>query len=179
MKAKNHNITWLQSTNQTEIMPQYQSLDSRKRGKLRLAGGGPRQPHSEQWGGRFRRQLCVIVRYFEQGRILRADLDVAQLPANRRLLAVIRCEAGITLHRNAITAEPQRPDRAALWDLLVHRIFRRRNAVDDFLPHGSAQQTGLAENRQLLRKREFDDGVQLRQYDVADRAAGPQDENRF
>src|SRR5271166_3394614 len=37
MKAKNHNITWLQSTNQTEIMPQYQSLDSRKRGKLRLA----------------------------------------------------------------------------------------------------------------------------------------------
>src|SRR5271166_5292476 len=36
MKAKNHNITWLQSTNHTEIMPQYQSLDSRKRGKLRL-----------------------------------------------------------------------------------------------------------------------------------------------
>jgi hypothetical protein len=36
MTAKNHNITWLQSTNQTEIMPQYQSFDSRKRGKLRL-----------------------------------------------------------------------------------------------------------------------------------------------
>jgi GntR family transcriptional regulator len=36
MKAKNHNITWLQTTSQTEIMPQYQSLDSRERGKLRL-----------------------------------------------------------------------------------------------------------------------------------------------
>jgi hypothetical protein len=37
MKGKSHNITWLQTTNQTEIMPQYQSLDSRERGKLRLA----------------------------------------------------------------------------------------------------------------------------------------------
>src|ERR1700719_4734493 len=36
MKAKNHNITWLQTTSQTEIMPQYQSLNSRERGKLRL-----------------------------------------------------------------------------------------------------------------------------------------------
>jgi hypothetical protein len=36
MKAKNHNITWLQTTSQTEIMPQYQSLDSKERGKLRL-----------------------------------------------------------------------------------------------------------------------------------------------
>jgi hypothetical protein len=39
MKAKNHNITWLQTTSQTEIMPQYQSLDRRERGKLRLAPG--------------------------------------------------------------------------------------------------------------------------------------------
>jgi hypothetical protein len=37
MKEKNHNITWLQTISQTEIMPQYQSLDSRERGKLRLA----------------------------------------------------------------------------------------------------------------------------------------------
>jgi hypothetical protein len=36
MEGKSHNITWLQTTNQTEIMPQYQSLDSRERGKLRL-----------------------------------------------------------------------------------------------------------------------------------------------
>src|SRR5690242_13190686 len=36
MKAQNHNITWLQTPSQTEIMPQYQSLDSRERGKLRL-----------------------------------------------------------------------------------------------------------------------------------------------
>jgi hypothetical protein len=36
MEAQNHNITWLQSTNQTEIMPRYQSLDSRERGKRRL-----------------------------------------------------------------------------------------------------------------------------------------------
>jgi hypothetical protein len=36
MEAKNHNITWLQTTSQTEIMPQYQSLDTRERGKLRL-----------------------------------------------------------------------------------------------------------------------------------------------
>jgi hypothetical protein len=36
MKAKNHNITWLQTTSQTEIMPRYQLLDSRERGKRRL-----------------------------------------------------------------------------------------------------------------------------------------------
>jgi hypothetical protein len=47
MKATNHNITWLQTASQTEIMPQYQSLDSRERGKLRLggsAGGVDRLP---------------------------------------------------------------------------------------------------------------------------------------
>jgi hypothetical protein len=38
MKATNHDITWLQTANQTEIMLQYQSLDSRERGKLRLIG---------------------------------------------------------------------------------------------------------------------------------------------
>jgi hypothetical protein len=36
MEAKNHNITWLQSPNQTEIMPRYQLLDIRERGKRRL-----------------------------------------------------------------------------------------------------------------------------------------------
>jgi hypothetical protein len=36
MKATNHQITWLLSTNQVEIIPQYQSLDSRERRKLRL-----------------------------------------------------------------------------------------------------------------------------------------------
>jgi hypothetical protein len=40
MKATNHNITWLQTASQTEIMPQYQSLDSRERGKLRLGRHG-------------------------------------------------------------------------------------------------------------------------------------------
>src|ERR1700731_4360843 len=35
-RTKNHNITWLRRTSQTETMPQYQSLDSRERGKLRL-----------------------------------------------------------------------------------------------------------------------------------------------
>src|SRR5712671_2471695 len=44
MEAKNHNITWLQSANQTEIMPRYQSLDSRERGKRRL-----RLPSSATW----------------------------------------------------------------------------------------------------------------------------------
>src|ERR1700738_1258086 len=39
IKAKIHNITWLQTTNRTEIMLQYQSLDSRERGKLRLNDG--------------------------------------------------------------------------------------------------------------------------------------------
>src|ERR1700730_12338963 len=37
MEAKTPNITWLQLTNQTEIMPRYQSLDSRERGKRRLS----------------------------------------------------------------------------------------------------------------------------------------------
>src|ERR1700732_3840138 len=41
MEAKNRNITWLQSTNQTEITPRYQSLDSRERGKRRLRGQLP------------------------------------------------------------------------------------------------------------------------------------------
>jgi hypothetical protein len=39
MEAKNHNITWLQSANQTEIMPRYQSLDSREEGSAGLGPG--------------------------------------------------------------------------------------------------------------------------------------------
>jgi hypothetical protein len=44
MEAKNHNITWLQLTSQTEIMSRYQLLDSRERGKRRLErNSGPPQ----------------------------------------------------------------------------------------------------------------------------------------
>ena len=42
----------------------------------RLPGGGSRQAHTEQRGGGLRRQLCVIVRYFEQRGVLRADLHM-------------------------------------------------------------------------------------------------------
>src|SRR5271166_30278 len=87
---------------------------------LLLPRGGSRQPHTEQWGGRLRRQPCVIARYFEQRGVLRADLDVAQFPANRRNLAFVGCESGITLHRDAVLAQPQRADGAPLRRFLVH-----------------------------------------------------------
>jgi glucose dehydrogenase len=144
----------------------------------RLPGGGSRQPHAEQRGGGLRRQLGVIARYLEQPGFLCADLDVAQFPANRGNLAFVGCDPGITLHRDAFLTEPQRADRAALWRFLVHLILRRRDAVDRLRPHRFAQQTGITENRQLLWKREFDDGMQFRQDDVADRAIGTKDKNR-
>jgi hypothetical protein len=58
MKAKNHNITWLQITSQTEIMPQYQSLDSRERGKLRLVVGLP-QGFADSVSDLFRGRLAA------------------------------------------------------------------------------------------------------------------------
>jgi hypothetical protein len=57
------------------------------------------------------------VRYLEQRGVLRADLDVAELPANRRDLAFVGCEPRITLHRDAFLAEPQRADRATLFHM--------------------------------------------------------------
>jgi hypothetical protein len=94
----------------------------------------------------------VVAGYFEQRWLLRTDLDVAQFPANRRNLAFVGCEPGIALHRDAFFAEPQRADRAPLRLFLVQNIFRRRYAVDDFLPHRFAQQTGVvvAESPELL-----------------------------
>src|SRR5260370_21021459 len=134
----------------------------------RLPGGGARQPHTEQWDSRFRRHLCVIAWYLEQRGVLRANLHATHIPANRRNLAFIGCDSGITLHRDAVLADPQRADRATLPRFLVPLIFRRRNAVDRFLAHRIAQQAGLTEYRQLLWEREFDDGMQFRQDDVAD-----------
>src|ERR1700730_13067294 len=74
MEAKNRNITWLQSTNQTEIMPRYQSLDSRERGKRRLiVAGVPERDLTSSRQGRSRpivahqRVEQVIEREISQG----------------------------------------------------------------------------------------------------------------
>src|ERR1700751_6069362 len=60
MKATNRNITWLQTMNQTEIMLQYQSLDSRERGKLRLVNSYEFDPDDWGIGVRFWRYRAAI-----------------------------------------------------------------------------------------------------------------------
>src|SRR5207249_1075511 len=72
------------------------------------AGRWPRQVHSEQWGGRLRRQFRVSLRNFEKGLVLVADFDVAQLPVDRRDLPAFWLEPAIAFHGNAVAAEPER-----------------------------------------------------------------------
>src|SRR5260370_2344483 len=122
-------------TSTVDVWAGHRRITETKGRAPRLPGGGSRQSHTEQWGGCLRRQLCVIAWYLEQRGVLRADLHVAQFPANRRNLAFIGCDPGITLHRDAVLADPQRADRATLRRFLVHLIFRLRNALPAFLPH--------------------------------------------
>src|SRR5260370_13949092 len=58
----------------------------------RLPGGGARQPHTEQWDNRFRRQLCLLAWYLEQRCVPRSYLHMEQYPPIRRKLSIIVCD---------------------------------------------------------------------------------------
>src|SRR6516165_735258 len=128
--------------------------------------------HSEQRSGRLWRQFRVSLRHLEQRLVLLAELDVAQLPVNRRPPSVARLELAIASHGNAIAAEPERAGDMPAGYILLDRILCRRDPVDRFLSDRFAQQIGVAEERELFRKGKFDYRMQLRQDDITVRAAG-------
>src|SRR5579862_8942045 len=61
---------------------------------------------TEERGDGFRRQLGKPLRRLEQCGRLRADPDMAQLPAECRHLAVLLGKIAVEPHRNAVVAEP-------------------------------------------------------------------------
>src|SRR5439155_10815719 len=104
-----------------------------------------RQAHAEQRGSGLRRQLRISLRNLEQRGVLLAELDMPQLPENRRALPALWFQLAIAPHRDAFTAKPERAGDASCGDVFLDRIPRRHDSVDGFLAGRSAQQIGVAE----------------------------------